>query len=101
MLLAAGDGIATGSRGWEAGPYDIVPTLLALLGLPQAEDMPGRPIRAMLTDAAAAAADAMVKSHAGPEAAPSPVLRPEALVERDLRHLREARHLRSDGVRVP
>jgi len=101
MLLAAGGGIATGSRGWEAGPYDIVPTLLALLGLPQAEDMPGRPIRAMLSDAAAGAADTVVKTYADLEAAPSPVLRPETLVERDLRHLREARHLRSDGVRVP
>jgi hypothetical protein len=44
LLLAAGTGIAAGSQGWTADLADVAPTILALLGLPAAEDMPGRAI---------------------------------------------------------
>jgi len=99
LLLAAGGGVTTGTTGWEAAPEDLVPTLLALLGLPQARDLPGRPIRALLLAPGASGEAGTVPSYEVP-AAPPPVLRPEPLIERDLRRLRRAGHL-SSGVRAP
>lgn len=42
VLLLYGRGIRQGERGPEASVYDICPTVLALLGIPPAQDMPGR-----------------------------------------------------------
>ncbi|MCK4593646.1 alkaline phosphatase family protein, partial [bacterium] len=42
VLIMYGRGIKQGETGAEAGVYDICPTILALLGIPPAEDMPGR-----------------------------------------------------------
>jgi len=42
ILILSGPGIAAGSHRIEANVLDIAPTLLALLGLPAGEDMPGR-----------------------------------------------------------
>ncbi len=100
IALAAGGGIAVGSTGWEAAPEDLVPTLLALLGLPQAEDLPGRPIRPLLLDPDAPDDAGTVPSWQDLPAAPPPVLRPDPLIKRDLRRLREADHL-AEGVRAP
>lgn len=47
VLVMYGAGIKQGETGVEASIYDICPTVLALLGVPPAEDMPGR----VLTDA--------------------------------------------------
>ncbi|HET6371959.1 MAG TPA: tetratricopeptide repeat protein, partial [Candidatus Polarisedimenticolia bacterium] len=41
VLIAAGPSIRSGELGSPAGLLDIAPTVLALLGLPQAADMPG------------------------------------------------------------
>ncbi len=42
VLLLYGMGVRQGERGPEASVYDICPTVLALLGIPPAGDMPGR-----------------------------------------------------------
>ena len=53
VFLAAGPGIAAGARLGDLGLLDVAPTLLALVGLPQAEDMAGE-VPAALWEAAPA-----------------------------------------------
>jgi predicted AlkP superfamily phosphohydrolase/phosphomutase len=50
ILLATGGPIRRGARGFEASVLDVTPTVLALLGLPVARDMDGRPIEALLSE---------------------------------------------------
>jgi hypothetical protein len=58
ILIAAGNGIIEGGR---LAPWprlvDVAPTVLALFGLPPADDMEGRPIADMLGDDVLAALD--------------------------------------------
>ena len=42
IILAAGPGIAAGTMASEASIQDVAPTILGLVGLPAAMDMPGR-----------------------------------------------------------
>jgi predicted AlkP superfamily phosphohydrolase/phosphomutase len=49
ILIAAGENFAKGARLKSARLVDIAPTVLALLGLPQAGDMDGRVLDALLT----------------------------------------------------
>ncbi len=51
VILVAGPTVAPG-RLERTGLLDITPTVLSLLGLPQAADMPGRPIPSLHADAA-------------------------------------------------
>jgi arylsulfatase A-like enzyme len=52
VLVMAGPGLASGVTLDEAHVVDVLPTLLALLGQPVADDMPGRVLRAALADPA-------------------------------------------------
>jgi tetratricopeptide (TPR) repeat protein len=52
LFAAAGPGIDAGGGVQGAGLLDIVPTALALLGLPGAKDLPGRTLREMMPGAA-------------------------------------------------
>jgi tetratricopeptide (TPR) repeat protein len=45
-----GAGVNTGARIEGATIRDVAPTVLALMGLPRADDMPGQPIRGAFTD---------------------------------------------------
>jgi predicted AlkP superfamily phosphohydrolase/phosphomutase/tetratricopeptide (TPR) repeat protein len=54
ILAAAGPGIRTSAPVCGGGILDIAPTLLQLLGLPAAHDMPGRVLAEILDDDAAA-----------------------------------------------
>jgi hypothetical protein len=51
ILVAAGPGIPVGATLDDATLLDVAPTVLALLGLPAAADMPGRVLSALLADA--------------------------------------------------
>lgn len=44
IVALAGDGVRAGTQLAHASVYDIMPTLLRLLGLPTADDMPGHPL---------------------------------------------------------
>jgi hypothetical protein len=44
IFAVAGAGVKAGEKLGELEPYDVVPTVLALFGLPTAEDMDGEPI---------------------------------------------------------
>jgi len=52
VFAAHGPGVREGSRLYGAGILDIAPTVLQLLGLPAAYDMPGRVLAEVLDDAA-------------------------------------------------
>ncbi len=49
ILLATGGPIRKGARGFDASVVDVTPTVLALLGLPVAQDMDGKPIEGLLS----------------------------------------------------
>jgi arylsulfatase A-like enzyme len=77
VFLAAGPGIvqAEGPRATASveqlpsvgSVLDVLPTLLALLGLPQGLDMPGQPMRAVLEPRVLASTPPPVSSHDTPE----------------------------------
>jgi predicted AlkP superfamily phosphohydrolase/phosphomutase/tetratricopeptide (TPR) repeat protein len=50
ILAAMGPGIHAGSRLYGASILDVAPTILHLLGLPAAHDMPGRVLAEIMTD---------------------------------------------------
>jgi hypothetical protein len=56
-LILYGPGVRQGERGPEASVYDICPTVLTLLGIPPAEDMPGRALTEALEPVVAASAE--------------------------------------------
>ena len=93
ILLAAGAGIAAGHIGWAADLYDIVPTVLRLLGLPSASDLPGHAVADILSGPAPEP-DRLVPTYNDLPPAPAPVRRPAALAEDELRRLRRHGHLR-------
>jgi len=94
MLLAAGDGIVVGRTGWTADLQDVAPTVLRLMGLPAASDMPGRMIVAILQGSGAGSEGALVPTYTDLPPAPSPMKRPAALADEELRRLRALGHLR-------
>lgn len=51
ILAARGPGIRSGSRLYGASILDVAPTVLHLLGLPAAHDMPGRALAEVMLDA--------------------------------------------------
>ncbi|HEX9951871.1 MAG TPA: alkaline phosphatase family protein, partial [Rubricoccaceae bacterium] len=48
VFAAAGPGVISGARVYGAGLLDVTPTVLTLLGLPAADDMPGRVLAEIL-----------------------------------------------------
>jgi hypothetical protein len=90
LLLAAGPGITAGAQGWSAGLLDVAPTLLALLGLPAADDMPGHPIPA-ITGAGPEAP--RVPTWEGAWPLPVPARREESDARRAFERLRSSGHL--------
>ena len=48
VILALGRRVVAGRLGKKAGALDVAPTLLAMLGLPMAKDLPGAPERGFL-----------------------------------------------------
>ncbi len=50
VFICAGPGIKAGYKIEDAGVLDITPTILHLLGLPNAEDFDGKPLMEMMTD---------------------------------------------------
>ncbi|HEY3174295.1 MAG TPA: alkaline phosphatase family protein [Candidatus Polarisedimenticolia bacterium] len=93
ILLAAGEGIAPGRTGWSADIYDVAPTVLFLLGLDLAADMPGSPIEEILA-APPGRGYPSVPSYDGLGGGPDPVHRPEQVVAREIERLRSVSHLR-------
>ncbi|MGH9870565.1 MAG: alkaline phosphatase family protein [Candidatus Polarisedimenticolia bacterium] len=92
LLLAKGDGVAR-TRGWTAHVLDIAPTVLALLGLPLAQDMPGHPIEPLL--AGTAWKDrAPVATYDGIAPPPAPARRDAARARRETQRLEASGHLR-------
>ena len=92
ILLAVGAGIAQGRREWQSDLYDVAPTLLYLLHLPLASDMPGRPIEAIL-GARVPSDYPQIQTYNALPAAPPPLFRPEAIIEKELAELKRAGHL--------
>lgn len=92
MILAAGDGIVTGRTGWSADLYDLAPTALTLLGLPLADDMPGRPLEEFLA-AGSQAERTRIPSYDDLFIPIAPKHRPEADIAREIERLRSLSHL--------
>jgi predicted AlkP superfamily pyrophosphatase or phosphodiesterase len=50
VLFVLGPGVRQGLRLERGGPYDLMPTMAWLLGLPVAQDLPGRPLQEAFTE---------------------------------------------------
>ncbi len=91
IVLAIGQGIASGAGGWEADLLDVLPTVLHLAGLPQASDLPGSVMQDLLADPVTHGWG--VTSYDDLTAAPPTVMMPAASIERSIRDLQRAGHL--------
>mgnify|MGYP000185724065 CR=1 FL=1 len=86
MIVVSGGGVRRGELG-EVSPLDVTPTILALLGLPVAQDMPGKVLAAALPPGVAAKPTATIASfEALPRAKAASV---ERSAEADRERLRE------------
>jgi predicted AlkP superfamily phosphohydrolase/phosphomutase len=98
MLLLYGDGVRRGEAGPRADVYDICPTVLALLGLPPAAEMPGEVLTralepSLVADLEAGPLAATIDSYGRfGEAGQRPELS-QALAEIDLERLRALGYL--------
>ena len=89
-----GPGIRPGTRIEDADIYDILPTLMAGLGLPVAEDLRGEPIRGAFCDAAwQALAPSMIASYGTDEPFVPSLPRPENLDQELLEQLESLGYL--------
>ncbi len=85
IAVACGPGVAPGRRFAGVRPHDIAPTLLAWMGLPRGEDMPGRVLEEMFTTAPEAFSLPSWESHPAPAAPPEPpAVKPEEGEQRRL-----------------
>ncbi|MCX7020753.1 MAG: alkaline phosphatase family protein [bacterium] len=66
VLILYGEGVRQGEKGPEASVYDVCPTVLALLGIPPAGDMPGRTLTGALEPVLAASLERGPLSHIVP-----------------------------------
>ena len=94
IMVAAGPGIARGTI-QDASVLDVAPTVLSLLGLPVAADMPGRPLFA----AGAAAPRALATYELLPRAAPAAAPRSAALDEERVRELAALGYVSAGAVK--
>jgi predicted AlkP superfamily phosphohydrolase/phosphomutase len=93
LILAEGDGVARGRSGWAGRMVDVLPTVLALLGLPQAEDLPGSPIDPLLADLSWREGSG-VPTYRGIQPLPVPARRDPERVTREMQRLEASGHLR-------
>jgi predicted AlkP superfamily phosphohydrolase/phosphomutase len=93
IFLAAGGGIAPGRTDWSAALYDVAPTVLYLLGLDLAADMPGAPIGEILSAPPEPGAPG-VASYDGVGVPLAPTHRPDPVIAREIQRMRSVSHLR-------
>ncbi|MDJ0868753.1 MAG: alkaline phosphatase family protein [Myxococcota bacterium] len=83
VLFVHGPGVREGHRLPEASPYDVMPTILWLTGLPISEELEGRPLEQAFDDDFAASRTKRRVASYGPRetALPSPSSMDEAMLE--------------------
>ena len=92
LFLAAGPGITPGRTGWSASVYDLLPTVLYLLGLPLSPDLPGNPVEEILVEPVREDYP-QVDSYNDLPAAPTPLIQPPEIVRRQIEMLEAGGHL--------